>query len=547
MSKFGITARIAAGFGAIIFLLVVVGVAAVVGIQTLSGVAHDYRFANDQTGEITDYVADYHQMVVSVRNYVLAPSEEVAQEARVWIDDVATNDPDGVAKFESLPIARAEISKIEVSAADLRSAFDELIALEAHRLEVTARVGAIDEQMVPQIDGLIKSAEGLGSVVVLGEVARVVNSSQHMGSQAEQFINTRSEASFQLVTSLESELLAQFDKLSAQPVMAEAVAPLRDAVQSMGSAIRDARELFAQFNAIVDERLVVRTAELEASYKVLTSEVRANQDALGPVSEQTAGTTMLVVSILSAVAILAGLGLAFVTGKWLSGAIGRMSHNMKRMAEGDLDLDLGPAPKATELGLMAKALETFRTNGLEMRSMDAEKEAVRARERQEQEMRTHLQQEVADVVSAAVAGDFSKRIDGRYDEDDLNALAHAVNELVETVDRGIGETGEVLAAVADTDLTQRVTGSYKGAFERLKANTNAVADKLAEVVGQIKQTSRGLKTATGEILSGANDLSERTTKQAATIEETSAAMEQLAHTVMENAKRAGAASEQAKK
>ena len=50
--------------------------------------------------------------------------------------------------------------------------------------------------------------------------------------------------------------------------------------------------------------------------------------------------------------------------------------------------------------------------------------------------------------------------------------------------------------------------------------------------GSCKKTSCDLKTATGEILSGANDLSERTTKQAATIEETSAAMEQLATTVL---------------
>jgi methyl-accepting chemotaxis protein len=64
-------------------------------------------------------------------------------------------------------------------------------------------------------------------------------------------------------------------------------------------------------------------------------------------------------------------------------------------------------------------------------------------------------------------------------------------------------------------------------------------------VGQLKDTSVQLKTATGEILAGANDLSERTTKQAATIEETSAAMEQLASTVMQNAQRAQEASKAA--
>ena len=113
---------------------------------------------------------------------------------------------------------------------------------------------------------------------------------------------------------------------------------------------------------------------------------------------------------------------------------------------------------------------------------------------------------------------------------------------MDTMDRGVTETGTVLAAMAQTDLTHRVTGAYKGAFARLKNDTNAVADKLSEIVGQLRETSRGLKTATGEILSGANDLSERTTKQAATIEETSAAMEQLATTVLQNADRAKEAS-----
>ena len=84
---------------------------------------------------------------------------------------------------------------------------------------------------------------------------------------------------------------------------------------------------------------------------------------------------------------------------------------------------------------------------------------------------------------------------------------------------------------------------YEGAFARLKDDTNAMAEKLSGVVAQLKDTSRGLKTATSEILSGANDLSERTTKQAATIEETSAAMEQLASTVLQNAERAREASQ----
>ena len=103
-----------------------------------------------------------------------------------------------------------------------------------------------------------------------------------------------------------------------------------------------------------------------------------------------------------------------------------------------------------------------------------------------------------------------------------------------------------LDRLARGDLDAHIDVPFISEFEDVRAALNQTVDRLVDIVKQLRQTSRGLKTATGEILSGANDLSERTTKQAATIEETSAAMEQLANTVMENAKRAGTASEQAK-
>jgi methyl-accepting chemotaxis protein len=177
-------------------------------------------------------------------------------------------------------------------------------------------------------------------------------------------------------------------------------------------------------------------------------------------------------------------------------------------------------------------------------SAAAERERV-MRGQAHAEMLSRLQQSFGQVVDAAVKGDFSRRVATDFTDLELNTLAGSVNTLVETVDGGIGETGRVLAALANTDLTQRVEGDYDGAFARLKDDTNAVAEKLSEIVGQLRETSRNLKTATGEILSGANDLSERTTKQAATIEETSAAMEQLASTVLQNAERAADASNNA--
>jgi methyl-accepting chemotaxis protein len=221
----------------------------------------------------------------------------------------------------------------------------------------------------------------------------------------------------------------------------------------------------------------------------------------------------------------------------------RLNRTMLDVAGGAYDTEVPYADRRDEIGAMAKAVEVFRENGQRVAQM-TEAEAARIIRDQETRaaMMSELQRAFGEVVDAAVAGDFSRRVDAEFPDAELNALAGSINNLVATVDRGLSETGEVLSALADTDLTKRIEGHYEGSFARLRDDTNAVADRLSDIVGQLKETSRGLKVATGEILSGANDLSERTTKQAATIEETSAAMEQLASTVLKNADRAKEAS-----
>jgi methyl-accepting chemotaxis protein len=222
-------------------------------------------------------------------------------------------------------------------------------------------------------------------------------------------------------------------------------------------------------------------------------------------------------------------------------------QGMKELATGRLDVSIDHRGRADEIGEMAEALEVFRANALRISQMsESERAGVEERSRERSRMMQNLQRAFGAVVDAAVAGDFSRRVDANFADAELNSLARSVNNLVETVERGLNETGEVLSALAQTDLTRRMKGQYEGAFGRLRDDTNAVGETLTQIVRRMLETSRALKTATGEMLAGSNDLNNRTTKQASTIEETSAAMEQLASTVHDNAKRANSASQKAR-
>jgi methyl-accepting chemotaxis protein len=155
---------------------------------------------------------------------------------------------------------------------------------------------------------------------------------------------------------------------------------------------------------------------------------------------------------------------------------------------------------------------------------------------------SELQRDFARVVDAAADGDFDQRVEPRADDPELNAIVGSVNNLIGTFDQGLRQASTVLAALAQTDLTQRMEGHHSGAFAGLQRDTNAVTGRLSEILVQLGGTSRSLKLATGQILEGTQDLTLRTSKQAATIEETSATMEQLASTVVQNANRAQEAS-----
>ena len=255
------------------------------------------------------------------------------------------------------------------------------------------------------------------------------------------------------------------------------------------------------------------------------------------VVEGGAATLGIVIAILIAGVLIA---------RSIARPMSDLNKAMLRVADGAYDTEVVGTARKDEIGAMARAVEVFRENGLKVAQMTEAEAARIIRDQEErQTMMVELQSAFGNVVDSAVAGDFSKRVPAQFPDAELNALATSVNTLVESVDHGLNETGAVLSAFANTDLTQRMQGDHRGAFGKLKQDVNQVADKLTDIVGQLRGTSGTLKSATSEILSGANDLSERTTRQAATIEETSATMEQLALTVTENAKKAADASQKA--
>lgn len=61
----------------------------------------------------------------------------------------------------------------------------------------------------------------------------------------------------------------------------------------------------------------------------------------------------------------------------------------------------------------------------------------------------------------------------------------------------------MLAAVAEGDLQQRMTGPFAGSFAALQSNLNAATERLAELVGQITDTTGAVRRGAVDITAGA--------------------------------------------
>jgi len=102
--------------------------------------------------------------------------------------------------------------------------------------------------------------------------------------------------------------------------------------------------------------------------------------------------------------------------------------------------------------------------------------------------------------------------------------------------------GDAMNKLAEGDLQTDIIVSVPPAYEKLKADFNATVEALRQAIAAVIQNSDSIRNETTEITSAADDLSRRTEKQAATLEETAAALDELTVSVKSAAEGADAAS-----
>jgi methyl-accepting chemotaxis protein len=177
-----------------------------------------------------------------------------------------------------------------------------------------------------------------------------------------------------------------------------------------------------------------------------------------------------------------------------------LAETLREVAAGDLDGDIAGIGRGDEIGEMADAVFLLREAARE--KILLEEAAQKLRCEQDDERRR------VEAEKAREAAD--------------------IEHVVKTIGGG-------LQRLASGDLTCNIAQPFLHTFDQLRADFNSSVEKLRMTVDEISAASSNIDDNAGEIAMAANEMSRRTETQAANLEETAAAIEQITVTVRKTA------------
>jgi methyl-accepting chemotaxis protein len=151
--------------------------------------------------------------------------------------------------------------------------------------------------------------------------------------------------------------------------------------------------------------------------------------------------------------------------------------------------------------------------------------------------------EVEKVIAAAASGRLAERVQLEGKGGFPLAVARNLNTLLDSSERVVADLRRVLGALATGKLSEKVTAQYEGEYGLLASAANQTVDKLVGVAQQMQLTADLVNSGAIQLSRGNEDLSQRTTEQAASLEETAASIEQFTSTVKQNADNAAQANQ----
>ncbi len=127
-----------------------------------------------------------------------------------------------------------------------------------------------------------------------------------------------------------------------------------------------------------------------------------------------------------------------------------------------------------------------------------------------------------ELVTEANRGNFKARCSTQGLAGYQLDMANSLNQLMFSVESFVDRFAQALGSMAEGDLSKPICERYAGRLEELRTDTNRTAEQLAQIVGDIRQTTQAIGSAARGILQGHAELDRRIEQQRLALDENAA-------------------------
>ena len=218
---------------------------------------------------------------------------------------------------------------------------------------------------------------------------------------------------------------------------------------------------------MISQTLDVIGPEMAATLDRVMKENVSAQNELGPRASAELAQVNILAQIISVIAILAGIAIAYVVARGITQPVRAMTGAMGVLAGGDFSVAIPAQGRGDELGAMAKAVQVFKDNMIRARELDAAAKAEAERQLdRSRKMETAVTDfdrmigEVVNVVNAAAT--------------ELQATAQALSATAEETARQ-----STVVSAASEEMTQNIQ-TVASATEELSASIQEISSQVTE-------------------------------------------------------------------
>lgn len=488
-ARLSIRQRIFGGMGIILLLLVALSINSW---RTITGVDRSADSVNTSVTEaaaVTLFADQVNATRAAVTQYALSANDSDLRAAQQSLARLPDEIDSVTQAYASSRADHGSVEKLRGLADRYRDSvlgtIDAVNARRTHAAELLQAATELNTTVAAIVETLAHDTANGGA---LDDAIRLMEAFHRSNAGAARFLASRDPAGSD-TTRVDIEAMSKaVDALQGRGVDNPRVQRFLNAMagplQRYRAAVEGLIAAAEQFARAASDRNAAAAALIEAANQLRFT---ANEVQFGTVAEMMIAVSSArnIVYATSALAIVAGLALAFIIGRGIAGPVRQITAVMQQLAGGEIDVVIPYLEQKHEIGAMAEAVKVFRNNKIKADRLTVESETER-RDREER---------------AKALAELNKRFED---------AATSLTVTLASAAAGLRDSAETMSTT--TERAGERSGNVRTAAQQASANIEAVANAAEQLSSSIDAISDNAKNSS--LLSTQTTASARATHEA---------------------------------